>query len=92
MKICLLCTLAVAGSAFLVGPVVRPHRTTTTVWQETKQEVDSEVESKVDEIAHKLRLHGFDVDTGVYGFESKDHAMGIENIHTSIAVDHKYVA
>ena len=42
---------------------------------------------KLDSIAHKLRLQVYDVDTGVYGLESKDPDYGIETIRTSLHLD-----
>lgn len=87
---CLLVSLLylAAASAFC-----SPPRTATAFRPRPTQELystqqDDAVESKLDEIAIKLRLRVFDVNTGVYGFESKDNAFGLENIHTAINVDH----
>jgi ferredoxin/uncharacterized FlaG/YvyC family protein len=50
---------------------------------EDEQKLNQELET----IAHKLRLQVYDVDTGVYGFDSKDPLYGIENIHTRVHID-----
>ena len=81
MKLLFLLTggLAVAN-AFVINP---PHRSLTAALKA----VDANVESQLDDIAHKLRLNVYDVNTGVYGIESKDPLYGIENIHTTIRMD-----
>jgi ferredoxin len=48
---------------------------------------DSDIDGKLDVIAHKFRLQCFDVDTGVYGMESKDPDFGIETIRTFLHID-----
>lgn len=67
--------------------VVRPPIVAAPLLKATAQDVESDVESQLDEIAHKLRLNVYDVDTGVYGVESRDPLYGIENIHTKIRMD-----
>lgn len=52
-----------------------------------KLEDGLEVDAKLDAIAHKLRLQCYDVDTGVYGMESKDPNYGIETIRTFLHLD-----
>jgi len=48
---------------------------------------EQELNEKLAFIAHKLKLQTYDVDTSVYGFDSKDFHYGIENIRTSLKVD-----
>jgi hypothetical protein len=55
----------------------------TLLTAEDEQKLNQELET----IAHKLRLQVYDVDTGVYGFDSKDPLYGIENIHTRVHID-----
>jgi hypothetical protein len=74
------CTLAVTH-AFVINPSIArrvPLKATET---------EANIESQLDEIAHKLRLNVYDVNTGVYGIESKDPLYGIENIHTKVRMD-----
>jgi hypothetical protein len=74
------CTLAVTH-AFVINPSIArrvPLKATET---------EPNIESQLDEIAHKLRLNVYDVNTGVYGIESKDPLYGIENIHTKVRMD-----
>mmetsp|Transcript_18407 Transcript_18407/g.37066 ORF Transcript_18407/g.37066 Transcript_18407/m.37066 type:complete len:381 (+) Transcript_18407:19-1161(+) len=52
-----------------------------------EQEDLPHTDEKLDSIAHKLRLQVYDVDTGVYGLESKDPNYGIETIRTSLHLD-----
>jgi len=85
MKLLLfICSGLAVANAFVVNnkPTLTRHR----VYRATPQ-VESEVESELDAIAHKIRLNVYDVDTGVYGVESKDRLFGIENIHTKIRMD-----
>jgi ferredoxin len=49
----------------------------------------SEMVPEVDvltELAKKLRMRAFDVDTAVYGLESKDPLFGIENVRTTVHI------
>ena len=57
--------------------------------QHYEQEDLPHTDEKLDAIAHKLRLQVYDVDTGVYGVESKDPNYGIETIRTSLHLDDK---
>jgi hypothetical protein len=50
-------------------------------------DIDASAEQRLDEIASKLKLQVYDVDTSVYGIDSKDPLYGIENIHTNIRMD-----
>jgi hypothetical protein len=77
--------LLTAVSSFL-APLPR-HVTSTTVLQQ-EAAAETQLNSKLEEIAHKLRLQTYDVDTAVYGMESKNHlADGIEVIHTEVHMD-----
>lgn len=71
--------VATTTSAFVVRPVTRQAL--------RLKAAETEVEEQLDSIAHKLRLRVFDVDTGVYGLESKDPFYGIENIRTTLRLD-----
>jgi len=77
-----LCSGLAVTNAFVIHPSL-----TRRVPLKATEAVESNVESQLDEIAHKIRLHVYDVDTGVYGVESKDPLYGIENIHTKIRMD-----
>ena len=50
-------------------------------------DIDASAEQRLDEIASKLKLQVYDVDTSVYGIDSKDPLYGIENIHTNVRMD-----
>mmetsp|Transcript_39300 Transcript_39300/g.95040 ORF Transcript_39300/g.95040 Transcript_39300/m.95040 type:complete len:333 (+) Transcript_39300:176-1174(+) len=41
----------------------------------------------LDTVAHKLRLQVYDLDSGVYGFESKDPDYGVEVVRTFLHID-----
>jgi hypothetical protein len=71
--------LASHSNAFFVSPSV-----TKTCHPSIISLKAADLSVELDEIGHKLRLHAFDVDTGVYGFESKDRFYGIENIRTQL--------
>lgn len=79
LLVLLYCGLSVA-SAFVILPT---FPAASVSLKATTEQVDSQLE----EIAHKLRLNAYDVDTAVYGIESKDPLYGIENIHTKIRMD-----
>ena len=70
-------------------PVTSPlSARVSTVLNNYEQSVTEErLNHKLEQIAKKLRLDAYDVNTGVYGFESKDRTMGIENIRATIPVD-----
>ena len=55
--------------------------------QQYEQEDLPHTDEKLNVIAHKQRLQVYDVDTGVYGLESKDPNFGIETIRTSLHLD-----
>lgn len=88
MKLQVLFCFALAAAracAFTVSPLIATrHR---IVSHSTATSHEEELNQKLDDIAHKLKLQIYDVTTGVYGFESKDHDYGIENIHTEIHVE-----
>jgi ferredoxin len=48
--------------------------------------MDQDVTEWLDTVAHKLRLQVYDLDSGVYGFESKDPDYGIEVLRTSLHI------
>ena len=78
--------LAATANAFAPFSVSRPF--STALHQASSRVTDkAKVMDKLDEIAHKLRLQVYDVDTGVYGFESKDPKYGIETIRTFLHMD-----
>ena len=47
----------------------------------------SEDDAWLDTVAHKLRLQVYDLDSGVYGFESKDPDYGVEVVRTFLHID-----
>jgi hypothetical protein len=80
--------LAANASAFVSTPST--YRRPGWVNVATKAiagDVDSMAEQRLDEIAKRLKLQVYDINTGVYGFESKDPLYGIQNIQTYIEMD-----
>ena len=65
---------------FKRSPVTALKNYETTVTEEN-------LNRKLEDIAKTLRLQTYDVNTGVYGFESKDKALGIENIRVNIPIE-----
>jgi ferredoxin len=67
--------------------------TTTLIKQATndkEEEVTTDTQDeKLYEIAKRLKLEIFDLDEGIFGFESQDNAYALEVIHTSITLDAK---
>lgn len=78
----LLCSGLAVANAFVIRPA---HRAPVVLKAATEQQADAQL----DAIAHKIRLNVYDVDTGVYGIESKDPLYGIENVHTKIRMDRR---
>jgi hypothetical protein len=76
----LLCGGLAVANAFVINPSITTRRAPAVLKA-------TEIENQLDEIAHKVRLNVYDVDTSVYGIESKDPLYGIENIHTNIRMD-----
>jgi hypothetical protein len=48
--------------------------------------MDQDMTEWLDTVAHKLRLQVYDLDSGVYGFESKDPHYGIEVLRTTLHI------
>lgn len=77
--------LIVDTTAFVApGPLTASHVVATNA---IAGDLDSMATERLDDIAKRLKLQVYDPDTSVYGFESKDPAYGIENIHTEINLD-----
>ena len=51
---------------------------------ETSTPSDQDLNEKLDFVAHKLKLQCYDVDTGVYGIDSKDSHYGIEALRVKL--------
>lgn len=67
---------------------VRTAKASLLPLQQNPTSVEAELNDQhLEGIAHKFRLQVYDVDTGVYGFESKDPDMGIEVIHAQVQMD-----
>jgi ferredoxin len=49
--------------------------------------LDTDVADWLDTVAHKLRLQAYDLDSGVYGMESKDPDYGIEVVRTYLHME-----
>lgn len=66
-----------------------PPSVTDVLLQQQRHEQEDlpRIDEVLDTIAHKLRLQVYDVDTGVYGLESKDPDYGIETIRTFLHLD-----
>jgi ferredoxin len=83
--------LAILLSSFGVGaftplqPCVK--KTFVTLRSTYERTVDKDVNDWLETVAHKLRLQVYDLDTGVYGFESKDPDYGIETIRTYLHME-----
>eukprot|EP00978_Attheya_sp_CCMP212_P007282 scaffold16939_cov51-Attheya_sp.AAC.4 len=91
LYVCWLTLVALeAVSGFLhVPPAFKPRTVDVSLKATpmiTNKEEDQLLYKKLDTIAHKLKLQVYDVDTGVYGMDSKDPLYGIENIRTGLAV------
>lgn len=50
-------------------------------------EAGAAVNRRLEEVATRLKLEVFDLDGGLYGYESKDHLFGIEVVRTTIVPD-----
>ena len=75
-----------SASAFLAPSPLLGRRVNNNVaiTKAIAGDIDAMAEERLDEIASRLKLQVYDVDTGVYGLDSKDPLYGIENIHTKV--------
>jgi len=86
--ILLLLAAVVSNSAFVPRPTISSRRHSSFVVARKESIAgDPAVAEQLTTVAKKLRLQVYDVENGVYGFESKDPLYGIENIHTSVSMD-----
>jgi ferredoxin len=80
--------LLVASTMFPNAGAFLPHssrfRHPTSALPSTS--TDQDVTDWLDTVAHKLRLQVYDLDSGVYGFESKDPDYGIEIVRTYLHI------
>jgi hypothetical protein len=79
--------LAANASAFVTTSTSRRPGWVNVATKAIAGDVDSMAEQRLDDIAKRLKLQVYDVNTGVYGFESKDPLYGIQNIQTYIEMD-----
>ncbi|KAL3938509.1 MAG: hypothetical protein SGARI_001716 [Bacillariaceae sp.] len=86
--------LGLAASVGAFAPI-QPylHAVTTTTTSITRlqsvyeHKLDAETTDWLDTVAHKLRLQAYDLDSGVYGMESKDPDYGIEVVRTYLHME-----
>lgn len=82
----LLCIVLCSHSVFVVQAFVvapRPHNPPVVVLQQHSPV--SDVDQQLLDIAQRLKLEVFDLDQGIYGFDSKDNRFGLEVIKTDVS-------
>ena len=75
----LLCLLSSLAAAF--QPALIPSRSTTTLSALVASD------SELMEVGKRLKLEIFDLDEGVFGYESKDNKYGLEVVRVNLPTD-----
>lgn len=90
----LVCFLIAWNVIAPTGAFLSPHltratahlikKTTTTQLSVSGDRIEQDVDELLYDLAHKLKLEVFDLDDGIFGFESQDHRYGLEVVKTDI--------